>query len=120
MMPGLRYPDASSTQNYAAGTKRPIDDDQQYSFSKRRRIVRHGIRHKQAWREDPAIAAPQDEAFFQAQVLRAVSIGLTAVGFESAKPTALEAFRAQVDECTCYFRVSPQQWRTGEVSWQRW
>ncbi|OJD34131.1 bromodomain associated protein [Diplodia corticola] len=110
MMPGLRYPDASSTQNHAAGSKRPLaPDDEQYALSsKRRRVVRHGIRHKQAWREDPSIAAPQDEAFFQAQILRACSISLTAVGFESAKPTALEAFRGQVDE---YVRVSMEHAR---------
>ncbi|KAL1614636.1 hypothetical protein SLS54_009606 [Diplodia seriata] len=103
MMPGLRFPDASSTQNHIAGTKRPLaPDDEQFS-SKRRRVVRHGIRHKQPWREDPAVAAPQDEAFFQAQILRACSISLTAIGFESAKPTALEAFRAQVDEFMLHF-----------------
>lgn len=104
-MPGLRYPDASM-QNHA-GIKRELPDDQsnslQLTSSKRRRIVRHGIRHKQPWREDPSITSPQDEAFFQSQILRAISVGLTSVGFEGAKPTALEAFRAQVDEFMLHF-----------------
>ncbi|EKG14401.1 Bromodomain transcription factor [Macrophomina phaseolina MS6] len=105
MMPGLRFPDASM-QNHA-GTKRQLPGDQptslQHAPSKRRRIVRHGIRHKQPWREDPSVTSPQDEAFFQSQILRAISVGLTSVGFEGAKPTALEAFRAQVDEFMLHF-----------------
>ncbi|EOD47285.1 putative bromodomain associated protein [Neofusicoccum parvum UCRNP2] len=104
-MPGLRYPDAS--MQHHAGMKRPLPDDHstqlQQAPPKRRRIVHHQIRHKQPWREDPAVASPQDEAFFQSQVLRAISVGLTAVGFEGAKPTAMEAFRAQVDEFMLHF-----------------
>ncbi|KAG9565494.1 hypothetical protein KCU71_g1447, partial [Aureobasidium melanogenum] len=42
--------------------------------------------------------APQDEAFVQAQLLRSICTALTIVGYESVKPSALEMFRAEVDE----------------------
>ncbi|KAG9920294.1 hypothetical protein KCV02_g11580, partial [Aureobasidium melanogenum] len=42
--------------------------------------------------------APQDEAFVQAQLLRSICTALTIVGYDSVKPSALEMFRAEVDE----------------------
>lgn len=68
--------------------------------AKRQKIIRHHrIKHRQPFHEDPTLA-PQDEAFFQSQLLRAISLNLSAVGFDGVKPTALEAFRAEVNECT--------------------
>ncbi|KAF2142214.1 uncharacterized protein K452DRAFT_271034 [Aplosporella prunicola CBS 121167] len=99
-MPGVRYPDSS-----AAGSKRPFADDDNAAYAhppKRTRTVRHALHHRQQWHADPTLA-PQDEAFFQSQLLRAISIALAAAGFEGAKPTALEAFRAQVDEYMRHF-----------------
>lgn len=46
-----------------------------------------------------ALAGAQDDTFFEAQLLRALSLALAAVGFDSVKPTALEAFRAEVETC---------------------
>jgi transcription initiation factor TFIID subunit 8 len=43
-------------------------------------------------------AAP-DETFVQAQLLRSLCTALTIVGYESVKPSALEMFRAEVEEC---------------------
>lgn len=43
--------------------------------------------------------APQDEAFIQAQLLRSICTALTIVGYDSVKPSALEMFRAEVEEC---------------------
>lgn len=43
--------------------------------------------------------APQDEAFVQAQLLRSICTALTIVGYDSVKPSALEMFRAEVEEC---------------------
>lgn len=43
--------------------------------------------------------AAQDEAFVQAQLLRSICTALTIVGYESVKPSALEMFRAEVEEC---------------------
>jgi transcription initiation factor TFIID subunit 8 len=49
----------------------------------------------------PAATEPaaQDEAFVQAQLLRSLCTALTIVGYESVKPSALEMFRAEVEEC---------------------
>lgn len=43
-------------------------------------------------------AAPQDETFIQAQLLRSICTALTIVGYDSVKPSALEMFRAEVEE----------------------
>lgn len=66
------------------------------------RIVHHST-HVQQERVDEATCKVQDEAFFQAQLLRSVTLALTSVGFDSVSATALEAFRAQVDSCTVTF-----------------
>jgi transcription initiation factor TFIID subunit 8 len=49
----------------------------------------------------PAATEPaaQDETFIQAQLLRSISTALTIVGYDSVKPSALEMFRAEVEEC---------------------
>ncbi|KAI5244721.1 hypothetical protein E4T43_03616 [Aureobasidium subglaciale] len=48
----------------------------------------------------PAATEPaaQDEAFIQAQLLRSICTALTIVGYDSVKPSALEMFRAEVEE----------------------
>lgn len=66
--------------------------------AKRQRTNHHSLRYKQQWHVDPSLT-PQDELFFQSQLLRAIVVALSAVGFDSVKPTALEAFRAEVEEC---------------------
>lgn len=43
--------------------------------------------------------AAQDETFIQAQLLRSICTALTIVGYDSVKPSALEMFRAEVEEC---------------------
>lgn len=43
--------------------------------------------------------APQDAVFIQGQLLRSISTALAAVGFDSATTSALEAFRAETEEC---------------------
>lgn len=45
------------------------------------------------------LSGVHDESFFEAQLLRAISLALSAVGFDGVKPTALEAFRAEVETC---------------------
>lgn len=62
------------------------------------RIVHHST-HIQQERVDEAAFKTQDEVFFEAQLLRSISLALSSVGFDSVTPTALEAFRAQVDQC---------------------
>jgi hypothetical protein len=66
--------------------------------AKRIRIRHHEIRYRQAGAEEAALGA-KDDVFFQGQLLRAISLELSAVGFTGATPEALEAFRADVEEC---------------------
>ncbi|QDS68394.1 hypothetical protein FKW77_010761 [Venturia effusa] len=61
------------------------------------RTVHHSTRIQQD-RVDEATSRIQDEAFFDAQLLRSITLALSSVGFDSVMPTALEAFRAQVDQ----------------------
>jgi transcription initiation factor TFIID subunit 8 len=63
------------------------------------RIVHHAT-HVHQERLDEVTFNPQDEAFFEAQLLRSISLALSSVGFDSVKPTALEAFRGEVEQCT--------------------
>ncbi|TIA07268.1 hypothetical protein D6C80_09884, partial [Aureobasidium pullulans] len=57
----------------------------------------HHLSHIQQLPADTEPAA-QDEAFIQAQLLRSICTALTIVGYESVKPSALEMFRAEVEE----------------------
>jgi len=79
--------------------KRPHPSDARDSqTAKRQRTNHHSLRYRQQWHTDPTLA-PQDELFFESQLLRSIVVALSAVGFDSVKPTALEAFRAEVEEC---------------------
>jgi transcription initiation factor TFIID subunit 8 len=62
----------------------------------------------------PAATEPaaQDEAFIQAQLLRSISTALTIVGYDSVKPSALEMFRAEVEECED-LRLRKREWAEG-------
>jgi hypothetical protein len=62
------------------------------------RFAHHAVRHQQASAVE-SLSGAQDEDFFEAQLLRSISLALSAVGFDSVKPTALESFRAEVDQC---------------------
>ncbi|KAI4727926.1 hypothetical protein E4T49_04283 [Aureobasidium sp. EXF-10728] len=57
----------------------------------------HQLSHIQSL---PAATEPaaQDEAFVQAQLLRSICTALTVVGYDTVKPSALEMFRAEVEE----------------------
>lgn len=85
--------------------KRPhstTNDDHTDHHGKRRKIIHHHIHYKQKFHEDPLVA-PQDELFFKSQMMRAISIHLAAIGFDSVKPSALEMFRAEVEEYMLHF-----------------
>ncbi|KAF2231745.1 hypothetical protein EV356DRAFT_451474 [Viridothelium virens] len=69
---------------------------------KKQRNVPNTIKHHQLWYEqhstsDPTLA-PQDPVFIQSQLLRSIIIACGAVGFDSITTTALESFRAAVEE----------------------
>lgn len=81
----------------------PALTPQTMSSLKRRRISSsgnrpHSLSHIQ---QLPAQTepAPQDEVFVQSQLLRSICTALAVVGYDSVKPSALEMFRAQVEEC---------------------
>ena len=61
-------------------------------------MVHHATKVKQQNAVE-SLSGVHDEAFFEAQLLRSISLALSAVGFDSVKPTALEAFRAEVVSC---------------------
>ena len=62
--------------------------------------------HKPSW--DPSrsrrLETPyQDEEAMQALLIRSITMALAVVGFEAAEPTAIESFRADVEECAIPF-----------------
>jgi transcription initiation factor TFIID subunit 8 len=83
-----------------AGMKRPNATDEPPATADgfKRRKVHHQLLHKQPSEAGP-LPGPQDHTFYGAQLIRAIGLALVAVGFESVKPTALESFRAEVEEC---------------------
>jgi hypothetical protein len=70
---------------------------------KRHRRVQHSIKYKQPYAAE-SVNGIQDEGAFQSQLFRAIGLALSAQGFDEAQPLALEAFRAEVEECE-YFSV---------------
>ncbi|KIW04071.1 uncharacterized protein PV09_04888 [Verruconis gallopava] len=64
------------------------------------------VHHATTIRQDlgvECLSGAQDESFFDAQLLRSITLALSAVGFDSVKPAALEAFRARVEEYMLHF-----------------
>ena len=69
------------------------------SMKERRRYHHH---HELSWRQkidDARSPAFQDNDSYDKQLLRAISLVLSAVGFEHADPTAMESFRMITQEC---------------------
>ena len=84
-----------------AGKKRRSPDSaaaDEEGHAKKKRRVRRRLQRAQS-RPAHVEAAPQDPVFVQGQLLRSISAALTMVGFDSAKPSALEMFRGAVEEC---------------------
>lgn len=82
-----------------AGIKRPHSSStvaDQAPHKKRR--VHHVLRHVQVRPKDIELA-PQDPVFAQGQLMKSIGAALVMAGFDSVKPSALEMFRAQVEEC---------------------
>jgi hypothetical protein len=61
-------------------------------------LVHHATKIRQE-RGLESLDGIHDVSFFEAQLLRSISLSLSAVGFDSAQPHALEAFRAEVETC---------------------
>lgn len=82
-----------------AGVKRPHSSSTvsgQVPHKKRR--VQHTL-HRVQNRPKDVEPAPQDPVFAQGQLLKSIGAALVMAGFDSVKPSALEMFRAQVEEC---------------------
>lgn len=60
--------------------------------------AKHSLRHVQSIPAEIE-PAPPDSLFVQGQLLKTICATLAAVGFDSVKPSALEAFRAEIEEC---------------------
>jgi hypothetical protein len=101
-MPGiLLSPDSRHT-----AMKRPAEDfpdsqlqhDDSQRSSKRARKHIHSIKFRQPAAVQ-SIQGAQDEVFFQSQLLRAITLSLSAQGFDSVDSTALEGFRLATETC---------------------
>lgn len=67
--------------------------------TKRARKYHHAIKHRQP-AAIQSLEGAQDEVFFQSQLLRSLSLSLSAQGFDAVENAAMEAFRFATDTCT--------------------
>ncbi|KJX98860.1 bromodomain associated domain protein [Zymoseptoria brevis] len=87
---------ASEPVNAHAGMKRSRSPSKNAHANKKRRVV-HSLHHAQV-RPVGIELAPQDPLFAQGQLLKSIGTALVLAGFDGVKATALEMFRAQVEE----------------------
>ena len=107
-LPGIILSPSASSEGAIAGMKRAHDAGNAPTYGephpKKRQVVR-ALHHTQPIQH---IAEPisaeldpfgESKDFFDQQLRRAIAIQCKGVGFESARPDALEEFRALVDSC---------------------
>lgn len=68
------------------------------SGTKRAKKYHHSIKNTQPLSVE-CLQGVQDEAFFQSQLLRSITLALSAQGFDSVETSALEDFRMMVEDC---------------------
>lgn len=112
-MPGIILSPSASSEGATAGMKRArvVENAPKYGepHSKRRQVVR-ALHHTQPIEHivDPISAEldtyGESKDFFDQQLRRAIAIQCKAIGFEGARPDALEEFRALVESCRLYLR----------------
>jgi transcription initiation factor TFIID subunit 8 len=108
-MPGIIYSPNASSVGAVTGMKRahPADAVPTYGrpHPKKQRLVAHQLHHTQPVQHiaDPISTEIGDfgdnKDFFDQQLRRAIAIQCRTMGFESARPEALEKFRGLVDSC---------------------
>lgn len=114
-MPGVLLPNGVASSLGAdigmnAGMKRAhpsggMENSGQPTPSKKRKVT-HGLQHKQPVHHvvDPVSAEfdpfGDSKDFFDHQLRRAIAIQCKSIGFDSARPDALEEMRALVVSCT--------------------
>ncbi|KAH7070637.1 transcription factor TFIID complex subunit 8 C-term-domain-containing protein [Paraphoma chrysanthemicola] len=105
-MPGIIYPRSASSLGAVAGMKRAHAADGVASYGQphpKKRRVTHQLHRTQPVQHivDPISAEIGDfgdcKEFFDQQLRRAIAIQCKGIGFESARPDALEEFRSLVD-----------------------
>jgi len=114
-MPGIVYsPRASSVGAVAvavAGMKRAHAQDAVPTYGEphpKKRRVTHQLHHTQPvqYIADPITAETGDfgdcKDFFDQQLRRAIAIQCKTIGFDTARPEALEEFRGLVDSCMAH------------------
>ena len=90
----------SSGRAFATAMAQGVEESAERAAKRRRTEAprRHRLRHVQQT-PNHIEPAPQDTLFVQSQLLRSIGTALAAVGFDSVRPSALEAFRADTEEC---------------------
>jgi transcription initiation factor TFIID subunit 8 len=107
-MPGIIYSPSASSVGAVAGMKRAHAAESVPTYGephpKKRKVV-HQLHHTQPVHHivDPISADIGDfgdsKEFFDQQLRRSIAIQCKAMGFETARPEALEEFRGLVDSC---------------------
>ncbi|KAF3008551.1 hypothetical protein E8E13_006849 [Curvularia kusanoi] len=112
-MPGLISPSSAGSGGAPAAMKRQHEGDGagQHGAPLKKRKVMHQLKHTQPvqYMVDPISAEfgfGDSKDFYDQQLRRAIAIQCKTMGFDSARPDALEEFRGLVDSCMAILRVS--------------
>jgi transcription initiation factor TFIID subunit 8 len=106
-MPGILLSPSASSVVAITGMKRAHAAESAPANYKKRKVL-HRLQHTQPVQHivDPISAEigefGDSKDFFDQQLRRAIAIQCRGIGFEGARPDALEEFRALVDSCTAY------------------
>jgi transcription initiation factor TFIID subunit 8 len=107
-MPGIVYSPRASSVGAVAGMKRAHAAESVPTYGKphpKKHKVTHQLHHTQPVQHivDPISAETGDfgdcKDFFDQQLRRAIAIQCKTIGFDTARPEALEEFRGLVDSC---------------------
>lgn len=106
-MPGLLSPSSASSGGAIAAMKRAHDAEgsTHHGAPSKKRKVLHQLHYTQPIQHivEPISAEfgfGDSKDFYDQQLRRAIAIQCKTLGFESARPDALEEFRGLVDSCT--------------------
>lgn len=107
-MPGVITPLSAASVGAVVGMKWPRAAESAPTYGEppsKKRKVTHKLNHTQPIQHiaEPiggGFGATGDKQFFDTQLQRAIAIQCKGVGFDGARPEALEMFRSLVDACT--------------------
>lgn len=107
-MPGIISPLSASGTGTVAGMKRPYEEVSVPTYGqphpKKRKVV-HRLHHTQPVSHlvEPlggGFGAADDQEFINRQLQRAIAIQCKGVGFDTARPEAIESLAGYVHDCT--------------------